>query len=488
MVQNTLLSKIIDAEKITIVPAVLDAYSRDMSFVKPIRPAYVAKPTTGAEIKDLVQWAKGTQTPIVPVSSGAPHFRGDSLPSLGGALIVDLSRMKKILHIDRKNRVAMFEPGVTFSELSKAVGEQGLRLNMPLLPRSTKSVAGSLLEREPVQMPAYHWDIADPLACTEVVFGTGEIFRTGAAAGSGSIEEQWAAGGSQKEAAGPSSASWYRLIQGSQGTMGIVTWVSARCERIPRMESPYFIGSSQLAKLLDAMRWLIRLRLVNECFILNNINLALIVASQTGADYRQLKLGLPPWILVFNIAAYEYLSEDRIAGQTLDMRDLVQRLGVEAVQALGRISAADFLSAIKEPSPDPYWKVMKAGNCTDIFFLAMLEKIPEMVKTMNDEAAVAGCPATSIGIYIQPIVQGSNCHCEFNIFFDPNEQGEARQVHELSVKAVKQLLRQGAFFSRPYPEIAPLVMNRDAATVQILKKVKSIVDPDHLMNPGKLCF
>jgi len=50
-------------------------------------------------------------------------------------------------------------------------------------------------------MPKYHWDIADPLACTEVVFGTGELFRTGAAAGSGSIQEQWAAGGAQKEAA-----------------------------------------------------------------------------------------------------------------------------------------------------------------------------------------------------------------------------------------------------------------------------------------------
>jgi hypothetical protein len=488
MVPNTLLSKMIDAENVTSVPTVLDAYSRDMSFVKSIKPAYVAKPTTTAEILNLVQWAKGTQTPIVPVSSGAPHFRGDSIPSLGGALVVDLSKMKKILHIDRKNRVAMFEAGVTFSELSKAVGEHGLRLNMPLLPRSTKSVAGSLLEREPVLMPAYHWDIADPLACTEVIFGTGEMFRTGAAAGSGSIEEQWAAGGSQKEAAGPSSASWYRLIQGSQGTMGIVTWVSARCELIPRMESPYFIGFTQLAKLLDAMHWLIRLRLVNECLILNSTNMALIMASQTGADYRQLKPGLPPWILFFNIAAYEYLSEDRISGQTLDMRDLVQHLGVESAQSLGLISAADFLNAIKEPSPDPYWKLMKAGNCTDVFFLAMLEKIPDMVKTMADEAAAAGYPATDIGIYIQPIVQGSNCHCEFNIFFDPNNPGEAKQVREMSVKAAKQLMAQGAFFSRPYPEIAPLVMNRDAATVQILKKVKSIVDPDHIMNPGKLCF
>ena len=109
----------------------------------------------------------------------------------------------------------MFEPGVTFEELSQAVAREGLRLNTPLMPRQSKSVLGSLLEREPVIMPKYHWDISDPLACTEIIFGNGEMFRTGAAAGSGTIEEQWAAGGAQKEAAGPSAVSWYRLIQGS---------------------------------------------------------------------------------------------------------------------------------------------------------------------------------------------------------------------------------------------------------------------------------
>ena len=47
---------------------------------------------------------------------------------------------------------------------------------------------------------------------------------------------------------------------------------------------------------------------------------------------------------------------------------------------------------------------------------------------------------------------------------------------------------KGAFFSRPYGESVDIVMNRDAATVAALKKVKSILDPDNIMNPGKLCF
>ena len=78
---------------------------------------------------------------------------------------------------------------VTFGELIPAAAKKGLRLNMPLQPRQTKSVVGSMLSREPVIMPHYHWDISDPIGSTEVVFGTGDMFRTGAAAGPGSIED-----------------------------------------------------------------------------------------------------------------------------------------------------------------------------------------------------------------------------------------------------------------------------------------------------------
>ena len=46
----------------------------------------------------------------------------------------------------------------------------------------------------------------------------------------------------------------------------------------------------------------------------------------------------------------------------------------------------------------------------------------------------------------------------------------------------------GGFFSRPYGPQAGMMMNRDAASVAVLKKIKDIVDPDNIMNPGKLCF
>lgn len=488
MVDKEKLIEIVGTDNVIFEGPALAEYSKDMGFTNPVRPACAVQPETPEEIAKIVTIARETLTPLVPVSSGPPHFRGDTVPGTGGAMIVDLSRMKKIIRVDRINRVAMFEPGVTFGELAAAVAGEGLRLNMPLLPRKTKSVVGSLLEREPVLMPKYHWDIADPLACTEVIFGTGDMFRTGSAAGSGTIEEQWAAGGAQKEAAGPSSSSWYRLIQGSQGTMGIVTWASARCELLPELEEPYFIGSPSLEKILETVHWLIRLRLVNECLVLNNTNLAQIMAASGAGDYRKIKDGLPAWVLFYTIAAYDFLPEERIEGQTQDVGELAQRLGVSPVKTLGGVTADGFLRLIQQPSDEPYWKLKAKGNCQDIFFLALYDKLPGLIQTMSAEAEAAGYPGTDIGVYLQPIVQGVNCHCEFNLFYNHQSPAESNNVRSLSVSATKKLMAQGAFFSRPYGECTEFILNRDGATAEALRKVKAIVDPLNIMNPGKLCF
>jgi FAD/FMN-containing dehydrogenase len=488
MIAEDKLVKIVGAGSINRKQDTLEEYSRDMSFVNAVKPECVVRPKKMADIEKLVKLANETLTPLVPVSSGPPHFNGDTIPSTGGAVIVDLSGMKKIIRVDRQNRVAMFEPGVTFEELIPAVAREGLRLNLPLLPRKLKSVAGSLLEREPVVMPKYHWDIADPLSCVEVIFGTGDMFRTGAAAGPGTIEEQWAAGGAQKEAAGPSAASWYRVIQGAQGTMGIVTWASVRCELIPALEEPFMVGFSQLDKILEMVHWLIRLRLVNECFILNDSNLAAIMAKRWPRDYQELKDGLPPWVLFFNIAGYEYFAEDRVSGQIKDMMEIAQRVGLEPVQAIGAVSAYDLLETVKHPSREPYWKLRQKGACHDIFFITVYDNLPGLLDTMYDEAHEIGYPTSEMGVYLQPIVQGTNCHCEFNLFYDPENQSESDRVRELSERVVTSLMAKGAFFSRPYGTSARSIINKDAATVAALKKVKSILDPNDIMNPGKLCF
>ncbi|HJX12967.1 MAG TPA: FAD-binding oxidoreductase [Dehalococcoidales bacterium] len=488
MIEVKRLAEIVGAGHISREPAALNEYSRDISFVHSIKPGCIVKPRSTKDVEKIVKLANDTRTPLVPVSSGFPHFRGDTVPGMGGAVIVDLSGMKKIIRVDRPNRVAMCEPGVTFGELIPAVKKEGLRLNLPLLPRKTKSVVGSLLEREPVTMPGYHWDIADPLDCVEIVFGTGDLFRTGGAAGPGTIEEQLLAGGAQDEPLGPGQADWHRAIQGAQGTLGIVTWATVRCELLPTVEEPYLVGSSQLDKILDLVHWLIRLRLVNECFVLNDTGLAAVLARRWPGDYLKIKNALPSWILFFNIAGYDYLPEERVNYQRTDMLSAARRAGLEPEKRVGSVSADGLLAAVGYPSAEPYWKLRFKGACHDIFFLSIYDKLPELIGVMYDEAGKAGYPTPDIGIYLQPIVQGTGCHGEFNLFYDPADRRESERVRELSTSVIKNLLARGAFFSRPYGRSAGMIINRDAATASALRKIKMIVDPNNIMNPGKLCF
>jgi len=487
MMPQAALANVIDRDLISHDQNELDHYSQDVSFVNRMRPACIVRPKTASDVQRIVKAANDSRTPLVPVSSGAPHFRGDTVPSVGGAVIVDMSGMKQVVLVDRARRVAMCEPGVTFGELIPQVAKAELRLNMPLLPRKTKSVVGSLLEREPVIMPKYQWDISDPWACGEIIFGTGDEFRTGQAAGPGTIAEQRAVGGAQKAPYGPGTASWHRLIQGAQGTMGIVTWASMRCELLPKLEEPFVVGSSKLRSLLEMMYWLIRLRIVNECFILNNTNMAAIFAKQSPAEYQRLRDAFPAWTLFYVVAGYEYFPEERVSTQIQDIGEITQRLGVEAVKAVGGVSANEILKTVQGPSEEPYWKIRKKGACEDVFYLTVFDRIEAQIESMNRLAERAGYPASNIGMYVQPIVQGTSYHCEFNLFYDAENRREFNRVCELSTLAVRTLIAKGAFFSRPYGETASAIVNRDAASAAVLSKFKKIFDPNNVMNPGKVC-
>lgn len=487
MTQKAELAKIISNESVVDDPETLASYSLDHSFVHPTRPGYVVRIKNTDEAQALVKWANDTLTPLVPVSSGPPHFRGDTIPSIDGAIIVDLTGMNKILRIDRRNRVAMVETGVTFSELEPELEKEGLRLNMTLLPRNSKSVIGSMLEREPVIIPLSQWDIMDPLLCIEVIFGSGDMFRTGAAAGLGSVEDQWRRGQSQVSPTGPGQTDFARVVQGSQGTMGIVTWATIKCELLPTLEEPFLIGSDsfeELSKFIYRMMWL---RLGNILLAFNNSNLARVLAKEPE-EYKSIRGALPPWVLFFSLAGYEYFPQERVNYQEKDITEVARQLSVEPVDAISGISAYELLRLLRKPSEEPYWKLRHKGGCQDIFFLTTLDRVPEFVAVMYDIAEQHGYPSSDIGIYVQPMVQGTSCHCEFNLFYEPSDAREAARVQELYISASETLMNAGAFFSRPYGALADLAYRKDSETTAALRKVKPIFDPNNIMNPGKLCF
>ena len=464
----------------------MEAFSKDESFTHPLKPRFVVKPQNVAQVQALIQFANTANVPLVPVSSGKPHFRGDTVPSTPGAIMVDMSGMNKIVRIDVRNRIALVEPGVTYSQLQPELAKSGLRLSSPLAPRANKSVLASLLEREPIIIPRYQWAALDPLRCLEIVWGDGQKMSTGEAGSLGTLQEEWNLKQAQANPQGPAQTDFAKIASAAQGSMGIATWASLKCELLPKIHKLYFVTSPKPEGLIDLAYSILRIRFGDELLILNNMNLAMILGKDADR-IKALTEQLPPWMLLIGIAGRERLPEERVAFQEKDLSEMTQRYGLQMVPAVPGASGDEVLNAILSPS-DPYWKLGYKGGCEQIFFLSTLDKAPGFVKAMYTVAEGLGFPTSEIGIYLQPIHQGVSCHIEFDFPFNRNSPREVSRMKDLYIKASKEMLNQGAYYSRPYGIWADMAFNRDAQSTRVIKKIKGIFDPKNVMNPGKLCF
>ena len=497
------LKKIVGAENVIDDPVTLDVYSRDHSFIPPRKPLLVVKPRNADEVQCIVKWANQSGTPLVPVSSGQPHFRGDTVPSSGEAVIVDLSGMDRIIMMDRRNRVAIVEPGVTFSKLQPELAKEGLRLSMPLLPRTSKSVLGSVLEREPLINPRYAWSLTEPLRCLETVMGNGDMFRTGELAGASvststreeatfiPLEEVLEKRKKTQDTAlyqyGPGQFNYHKLLSAAQGTMGIVTWASLRCEVLPKVHKFFLVPSEGLDNLIGFAYKLLRIRFHDELLLLNSSSLASILGEGTE-HITGLREGFPPWILILGLTGRDILPEEKVACREKDIRDIAQQFDVSLESAIPGASDGQVGESVLNLSKEPYWKLGNKGECQDIFFLTTLNRVPEFVTTMYSLAEASKYSPSDLGVYIQPTHLGTSCHVEFSLPFDPGDESEAATVQDLFTRASEELSKQGAFFSRPYGIWADLAYSRNAEHTSMSRTLKGLFDPNNVLNPGKLCF
>jgi FAD/FMN-containing dehydrogenase len=395
--------------------------------------------------------------------------------------------MKRILKIDRRNRLALIEPGVTYSQLLPELEKEGLRIVMSLLPRANKSVIASLLEREPVMSPKYQWNLLEPLRSLEIVWGNGDKLYSGSGTFRGEKEEDWQQGLVPLAGPGPGQLDFYKFVSAAQGSMGIVTWASVKCEVFAEFRKLFFIPAKRLDDLVDFTYRLLKFRFGDELFIINNTGLAYVLAHEPD-EVEALRETLPAWTVIVGITGGQILPRERVEAQENDIRDIAQQFGLKLTPAIPGCRGGELLELILKPSTEPYWKLRYMGGSQGLFFLTTLDKTPGYVATMVSAANEHRYPAPDIGVYLQPVQQGVGCHCEFMLPFNREEQAELLKTQALFRDASFRLLRQGAFFSRPYGIWADMVYNADARTTMVTQKIKEIFDPHNVMNPGKLCF
>jgi len=478
------LSKIVGKENVSNTGEDLLRYSSDLSLLPSGLANAVVWPGSTEEVAKVVAYCNEKNIPVVPVSSRV-HVQGNTIPKQGG-VVIDLLRMNKIHEIDLANRLVRFEAGVTWKQLTEALKEKGMRPIMPLMPRPDRSVLTDTLEREVPTNIVY--DYGEPTQSLEIVWANGTIFRSGSASVNNFPE-------SHSRGANPSGPGldFYRFMQGAQGTMGIVTWMSMKIESIPKIDKILFAPIDNLSLAMDFLYRILPRRIGQECLLLNNVDLAGIVADKVE-DFDTLCAKLPPWTLVLTISGLLRRPEEKIAYEEKFLAEVLKNefsnvLLSDKLPGFPGLSKK-LLPMLRTPWPSDvkYWKNRLRGGCQDIFFITKPEKAPDFIKIVEAVAAKHGYPLADIGKYVQPIEHNRACHMEFNFFYDPENEQEKTMIAKLNREASVALMNAGGFFSRPYGDIAPIVFDRAGNYTMALKRVKKVFDPNNIMNPGNLCF
>jgi alkyldihydroxyacetonephosphate synthase len=197
----------------------LEAFARDrsaLSLLRPLEelPAAVARPSTTDEVAALLRWADESRTPVVPRGLGSGVCGGAA--AVGGSVVLDLSRLDRIVEIDEESRTVTVEAGVRGSDLERELEQHGLTTGHYPQSLAISSVGGWIATGSAGQASAGYGAIEYLVQGLTAVLADGTLVELRPV---------------PRSDAGPDLR---RLFVGSEGTLGVVTEAVLACAPRPR--------------------------------------------------------------------------------------------------------------------------------------------------------------------------------------------------------------------------------------------------------------
>jgi len=483
------LAEIVGTENVYDDADMLQTYAVDQSFVEGKVPDFVIFTETTEQIQQVVRTANETGTPLTPYSSGL-NLHGAAIPQRGG-IILNLSRMNRILSVDEKNWFAIVEPGVTFEQLQNHLMDKGYRIMIPFGAPPNRSALTSYLERDPMLAGASFEYGNNLIMDMEMVLPGGEVFRTGL----------WSAGGEPGSAMGPVRHLIYRLWTGAQGTLGIITKMGIQIHPCIKERKIFFLEFNELGDAVEPIQRIQRKEIGVECFLVNRLNLAALLSAEweipdgfpakptSSKSFEENRTTLSPWILVVCIHGSPRHPEEKIAYEEAALKEVCAGFGL--VPGEGITHAQGVLDVFQHELTHP-WGILKKfnyrGTVHDLSFKAPLKSIVNMKSIVERTCSKVGYGFNEVGAYLLPLERGRAVHCEFDLHCNLDDDIEVKMIKDAWRTASEALLAAGACFDRPYGAWADMVYQRSGTYTKKLRQVKEQMDPNNIMNPGKLCF
>jgi len=447
------LEAIVGAEYVTTAPEVVIENSQDA--LKQVFPAEaVVFPRTAEEIAAIMRLAN-EQRFYVTARGGGVGYTGGAVPVCGG-IVLATKRLNQILEINKADLVVVTEPGVTNYELQQAVEAEGLFY--PPDPASWREsfIGGNIAENAGGPRCAKYGATKQFVLGLDFVTPTGEIVRAG--------------GRTTKNATGFNLAS---LLVGSEGMLGIITRCILRLLPLPETKR------TALAVFATA-------EAACQC-----------VASFADAHIMPTALELLDRASINAIEDYEPSGFPREAGALLiievdGLRETVAR-EAEIVRELCRASGAiEFHEAASEAEAAAIWEVRRK--------LSPAVKRTG-VRKINEDVVVPRSRIPELLTFIEEVGRryhfliptfghagDGNLHVNVMLQRDDEEERErgehaVREVFQRAVALGGTISGEHGigYAKAPYLDIA-----LSGATIELMKTIKRAMDPNGILNPGKM--
>ncbi|MEM2907057.1 MAG: FAD-linked oxidase C-terminal domain-containing protein [Candidatus Odinarchaeota archaeon] len=446
------LEGIVGAENALTDPVDLIVYSSDATHIKS-KPNVVLFPTTTQQVSDIMKYASKHRIPVVPRGAGSSLSGGPV--AIKGGIIVDFTKMNKILNIDMENFEVLVEPGVVYKNLEKKLKPLGLFFPPDPSSQDWCTIGGMISENAGGMRAVKYGVTRDWVMGLEVVLANGDI--------------AWFGSGTYKFASG---YEMHRLIVGSEGTLALITKALLKITSLPESRLAAIAYFKTLEEAGKCVYETIRRGLQpSGAEIMDRLTMD-AVSKFTGITFPECGA----------VVVNELDGEEASVKKRLKILEVIYR----ELNAISYRVAEDEHEAEKifESRHAAYSALSTYKPTTELEDVTVpISKVPEMFRRIQEISKKYGIMIATFGH-----MGDGNLHP--NILYDeniPEEKEKAEHVKDEIFKAALDL--KGTITGEHGVGCAKIKffgIEHSPCSVDAQKAIKKALDPYNILNPGKI--
>jgi FAD/FMN-containing dehydrogenase len=462
------LEKMVGSDFVSANEADLYIYSQDMTQAEPSWPDVVVIPKSVDEIQAIINLANRKKISVTPYVSGG-NIGGLAIPLKGGILL-DLKRMNRIIEVSDIDMYAVIEPGVTFGHIKAYLEKHhpNLMYTYAFSPPSTSVMANALLQGLDNLSSRYgaasHW-----VSGLEAVLPTGELVKIGSCA----VSKSW-----QERVPFPDLAG---LFLGWQGTTGVVTKMAVSLWPKPKHTTQVSLLLMDLESAYESLRAISRTRIPDDII---GVSFAFERIVKMAAEHTKVasypaiatRPGDPEFIVSAEISGN---SENELKAKIEVIEEVIHRTLQE-----GKFEGPQTWPSTTAFYPMQVLDVLSSGG--GLTWVGTYGPMSNWLNAVKQGCALQDKHGFTRSCYSRLMREGHFAALRWLLPFNKEDPEYVQKIHELCSDQLEMVLKAGYIpYKTPVWAIRKLEERADPDWVNLHRRVKAMLDPNNIMNPGR---